>query len=337
MPTTDARFRAGLFFAVAAHCLWGLFPLYWRLLEAVPSLQLVCHRILWSFIWLWLFVPMMLCFGRLGGSAPLLAAIRSPRTWAVYAVAAAMIGINWTAFLWAVNSGRVLDASLGYYINPLLNVLLGVVFLRERLRVAQWLAVAVAATGVAVMTVAGGGLPVASLAMATSFAFYGLVKKKAPLPTMTGLMLETSVLALPALGYLTFAELRGGGGGAFGHSGGWIEALLIAGGLVTITPLALFATACQRVPLSTIGLLQYIGPTLQFLVGTLIFGEAFGGPRLIGFACVWSGLVLYLLSRQRGGQPAPEGSPERSGNTDPAAPARPVREPPRAQVAASRG
>lgn len=311
MSSVDSRFRAGLIFAVAAHCLWGLFPLYWRLLDVVPSIQLVCHRILWSFVLLLIVVPAMLRFGRWEGLRPFLAAVRCGRTWAVYAVAAAMIGINWAAFLWAVNHDRVLDASLGYYINPLLNVLLGVVFLRERLRVAQWLAVGIAATGVSVITVAGGGLPVASLAMAFSFAFYGLVKKKAPLPTLVGLMLETTVLAMPAIGYLAFAEIRGAG--AFGHSGGLTDLLLITGGLVTVTPLALFATACQRVPLSTIGLLQYVGPTLQFFVGTLVFGEPFGGSRLIGFGFVWCGLIIYLFSRER---PRPEPLADATGDEE---------------------
>lgn len=335
LSTANAHFRAGLFFAVAAHCLWGVFPLYWRLLEAVPSIQLVCHRILWSFVLLLVFVPLMLRVGRPEALRQFVDAVRCRRTWMVYAVAAAMIGINWAAFLWAVNNGRVLDASLGYYINPLLNVLLGVVFLRERLRVAQWVAVAVAAAGVAVMTIAGGGLPVASLAMACSFAIYGLVKKKAPLPTLAGLMLETTVLALPAVGYLAFAEVRGTG--AFGHLGWLSDVLLITGGLVTVTPLALFATACQRVPLSTIGLLQYVGPTLQFFVGTVVFGEAFGGSRLIGFVCVWTGLVIYLLSRERAPQKTPveiaEGdaveADQRATGPTPALP--------RSEVAVSRG
>lgn len=274
--------------------MWGLLPLYWRLLNTVPSIQLVCHRILWSSLLLLIVVPLMVHRGQQGGTPQLFAALRSWRVWAIYAVAAGMISLNWLAFIWAVNHDRVLEASLGYYINPLLNVLLGVIFLGERLWPAQWAAVGIAAVGVAVMAIAGGGLPWVALLMASSFAIYGLVKKKAPLPSLAGLMLETVILLFPALAYVLLAESRGVG--AFGHSGRLADGLMITGGFVTVIPLALFAIAARRVPLSTIGVLQYVGPTLQFFVGAVLLGEPFGGGRLIGFACVWTGLLLYLFS-----------------------------------------
>ncbi len=290
--------------------MWGLLPLYWRLLNMVPSAQLVCHRIIWSSLLLLVVVPLLVRGGKQGGVSELFAALRSGRVWAVYAAAAGMISLNWFAFIWAVNHDRVLEASLGYYINPLLNVLLGVLLLGERLRSSQWTAVGIAAVGVAVMAIAGGGLPWVALVMASTFAVYGLVKKKAPLPSLAGLMLETVILLFPALAFVVLAESRGVG--AFGHHGLGADGLMIGGGFLTVLPLALFAIAARRVPLSTIGVLQYVGPTLQFFVGAVLLGEPFGGARLIGFACVWSGLLLYLFSlrptRQR--QPtAPPASP----------------------------
>lgn len=297
MRNVDPYFRSGLFCAVAAHTLWGLLPLYWRLLYSVPALQLVCHRILWSFVLLVIVVPLLLRRDNGDGAAEFRTAVRSPRAWAIYALASLMIGFNWFAFVWAVTHDRVLEASLGYYINPLLNVLLGVAFLGERLRMAQWTAVGVAAVGVGVMAVLGGGVPWVALMMATSFAIYGLVKKKAPLSSLTGLLFETVILVFPALAYVAIVEARGDG--AMGQLDVVSNGLLIAGGFVTVLPLALFAVAARRVPLSTIGLLQYVGPTLQFFVGAVLLGEPFEGARVIGFVCVWAGLLLYLFSLRR--------------------------------------
>ena len=287
----------GLLCAVGAHAMWGLFPLYWRLLDSVPSLELVCHRIVWAFVLLLGFVPLMLALGRLGGADRFVAAIRNPRVWGLSGLASVLIAANWLAFIWAVNHERVLEVSLGYYINPLLNILLGVIVLRERLRPAQWSAIAVAAIGVAVMTIAGGGLPWVSLAMAISFACYGLVKKKVTLPPLPGLLIETSFLTIPAAGYLWIVSADGSG--SFRHHGLSTDLLLMTGGAVTVLPLALFATACRVVPLSTIGVLQYIGPTLQFFVGAVLFAEPLGRWRIVGFAFVWAGLLIYLNSSRR--------------------------------------
>lgn len=288
-----SRLRIGFVCAVAAHTLWGLFPLYWRYLSQVDARQLVGHRVLWSFLMLAVLVPAMLSLGHMGGWSAFRRTVMSGRCWAVYALAAAMIAINWLAFVYAVTHGRILDASLGYYINPLLNVMLGVMFLGERLAWQQWLAISFAAVGVAVMTVVGGGLPWPAIAMASSFAIYGLVKKKASLPPLMGIWLETAVLVIPTALFLWSMEASGEG--AFG-SGSWsTRALLVGGGVVTIVPLTLFAIATQRVPLSTIGVLQYVGPTLQLFCGAVVAGEPFGTGKIVGFAFVWCGIVIFLI------------------------------------------
>lgn len=297
MPTDAAGYRRGLACAVAAHVLWGMFPLYWQMLASVPAVELVSHRIVWSFVFAAMLLPVIFRYFGTGGASELSRAIRRPKVWGVYAFAAGMIGINWLAFIWACNHGRVLEASLGYYINPLISILLGVVVLGERLTGRKWSAVALAAVGVSVITVAGGGLPWVSLAMACSFAFYGLAKKKAPLASLSGLTLETFLLSWPALALLALTHT--GGDGAFLRSTPLISGLLVLGGLVTLTPLFLFATACRYVPLSTIGVLQYIGPTLQFILGAAVLGESLGRWRLLGFAFVWTGSLIYLSDRRR--------------------------------------
>ncbi|QEG42553.1 EamA family transporter RarD [Roseimaritima ulvae] len=288
-----SRLRIGFVCAVAAHTLWGLFPLYWRYLRQVDALQLVGHRVLWSFLMLAVLIPALLSMGQMGGWSVFWRTITSVRCWAVYALAATMIAINWLAFVYAVTHDRILDASLGYYINPLLNVMLGVLFLGERLAWQQWVAIGFAAVGVAVMTVLGGGLPWPAIAMASSFAIYGLVKKKASLPPLMGIWLETAVLVIPTALYLWTVEASGEG--AMGGGSWGTRALLIGGGVVTIVPLTLFAIATQRVPLSTMGVLQYVGPTLQLLCGAVAAGEPFGTGKIIGFGFVWCGIVIFLI------------------------------------------
>ncbi|GAA5508533.1 EamA family transporter RarD [Novipirellula caenicola] len=288
----DLRF--GFFCAIAAHTLWGLFPIYWRQLGQVDATELVWHRILWSFVMLCMILPVVLRKGNLGGYQAFVTAVRTPKVWAVYSLAAVMIAINWLAFLWAVKNNRVLEASLGYYINPLMNVMLGVVVLGEKLGRIQWVAVAVAAVGVLVMSIAGGTVPWVSLAMASSFAFYGLIKKKTHLPAIVGLWFEMAVLVLPAV--LIIGSRSVSGEGAMIGSTSAVKMMLIGGGLVTITPLMLFAAAVRRVNLSTIGILQYIGPTLQFIVGAFVFGEPLDAWRILGFGFVWCGLVIFLVS-----------------------------------------
>jgi chloramphenicol-sensitive protein RarD len=289
--------RIGLVCAILAFSLWGFFPLYWNLLDQFPSLALACHRVLWAFAWLAVLVPVLMLRGGEVPPRQFLRVIAAPRVWSLYAFAAAMLAINWLAFLWAVNNNEVLQASLGYYINPLLSVLLGVFVLGERLEVSQWLAVCVAALGVTVMTLAGDGLPWASLAMASAFAMYGLAKKKTPLPSLSGLWVEVTVLLIPAA--LTAWLLAGTAEHRAVEFTPLVWALLIGGGGLTILPLTLFAAGARRLPLSTVGVLQYIGPTLQFLVGTLINGEEFDWQKLVGFVCVWCGSIIYLAGSRR--------------------------------------
>lgn len=288
------------------------------MLDHVPSAELVCHRIVWSFLFLLGFAVLSRSDQAWVSIAPQRSANAgqaSPgrimsrwRIFWLYSVAAILISVNWFTFIWAVNHGRVLEASLGYYINPLLSVLLGVVVLGERLNRLQGVAIAIAAGGVSVMAYAGDAMPWISLALAGSFAVYGLVKKAAPLPSMTGLLIETAVLLLPALAYVLMQEW--GDRGAMGSGTALTIFLLMLGGCITVLPLALFATAAQRVPLSMMGVLQYIGPTLQFSLGVLIFGEPFGLGRMIGFSLVWAGSIAFLWAG-RSQIAADDSTPER--------------------------
>lgn len=302
MDQQHNQVRLGMAAAAGAHILWGIFPLYWKLLGNISPASLVCHRIIWAFAFLVVLVPILIRKGREATPSQFKQSVCSVRVWSAYAVAAVMLSINWLAFIWAVTHDQVLQASLGYYINPLLSVLLGVIVLRERLQTVQWLAIAIAAIGVSVMTIHGGGLPLASIAMATSFAVYGLIKKRSPLPSLSGLLLECTVLIGPAILWLMLSSPSESRDNFPTDRIQWL--LVVAGGLVTVLPLTLFAMATKRIPLSTAGVLQYIGPTLQFLIGAVIYGEAFEGPTLVAFACVWFGSVLYLLALARSSRAA---------------------------------
>lgn len=287
--------NAGYIYAITAHVLWGLFPLYWRLLDNVGALELAAHRIVWSFFLLALgIVPLI---GRMG---LLLAALRDRQILQTYALAAVLIAINWFAFLQAIQTGRILEASLGYYINPLFSVLLGVAILRERLLPVTAIVVAIAACGVAVMVYATGHLPWISLAMASSFALYGLVKKRAPLNPLVGLTIETGLLIVPAALILAVVWTRQSTILMERPAETW--GLLLVGGLITIAPLSLFAASASRIPLIAVGMLQYIGPTLQFLIGAFVFQESLSRWRLAGFALVWLSLALYVGSVIYGGR-----------------------------------
>lgn len=304
MPSPSSSTRLGIIAAITAHVLWGVFPLYWKLLGNISPASLVSHRILWAFCFLLVLVPLLMRSGHEASADQFRAAIKSWKVWFGYAFAAVLLAINWLAFIWAVTHGQVLQASLGYYINPLLSILLGVLVLQERLQLIQWLAVGIAAIGVTVMTIEGGGLPWASIAMASSFSVYGLIKKKSPLPSLSGLLLECTVLVTPAIMWLSFSQPELGRVNFPSETFQW--ALLVAGGLVTILPLALFAIATKRIPLSTAGVLQYVGPTLQFLVGAVLYGESFRGATIIGFSCVWVGSALYLIAIARSARTLPK-------------------------------
>lgn len=267
--------------------MWGFFPVYFKALHAVPAQQVVFHRVVWSFLFLALVISLR------GEWRSMRRAIRRPRTLVLYTLAAVLLAINWLVYVWAVNAGHVVETSLGYYINPLLNVALGVILLREKLRLLQWLPVGLAAAGVLYLTLQFGTLPWIALALASSFGLYGLVKKLSPLNSLHGLSLETAILFLPALGFLLFAESQGRG--AFAHVGWTANLLLGVSGVVTSIPLLLFATAARSIPLSLLGILQYIAPTSQFLLGVLLYKEPFTQVQLVGFSMIWLALFIFSI------------------------------------------
>jgi chloramphenicol-sensitive protein RarD len=265
--------------------IWGLFPLYWKWLQHVPALQLICHRIVWSCL---ILAGVILCMRR---SREFRTAALTPSVVRIYTAAALLVGINWLVYVWAVNAGFIVEASLGYFINPLLSIFLGVIVLRERLRVWQWLPIGLTALGVLYLTFTYGRLPWIALTLAFTFGLYGLVKKTAPLGSLYGLALETGLLLLPALLYLVYAD--GIDQGAFLHTGTVSDLLMMGAGLITTAPLLLFASAVQRIPLFLVGILQFITPTLQFLIGVLIYQEPFTYDKLIGFGMVWIALIIF--------------------------------------------
>ena len=275
----------GIWYGIGAYVTWGLFPIYWKWLHHVPAVQLISHRVLWSFLLLFIFIVASRQWNVFRAAA------FKPRVLRIYLVAAALIGVNWLVYIWAVNAGFIVEVSLGYYINPLLNVLMGVLFLRERLRPLQWVPLGLAAAGVLYLTLAYGSLPWIALTLALTFGLYGLVKKTAPLGSLYGLTLETGLLFLPALLYLLYADATGQG--AFLRTGAISDVLLVGAGLMTTIPLLMFASAARRIPLSLVGILQYIAPTLQFLLGVLVYREPFTHAQFIGFGIVWIALILF--------------------------------------------
>lgn len=297
-PDLDAQARHGILAASGAFVIWGLLPLYLKPLTHLPPTEVLAHRIAWCL----LFVLGWLAWQRRLGEV--LAVFRVPRSLATLAVTAALITVNWLLYLWAVSNGRVLEASLGYFIGPLLNVLLGVLVLGERLNRRQWVAVGFAAAGVAWLTVAAGGLPWVALVLASTFGIYGLVRKMVPVGAVPGLAIETILLAPFAVAWLVWLERSGAA--AFGHDGLAVAALLAGSGLVTALPLALFATGARLIPYSAIGIIQYIGPTLQFLLGLVVYGEPFSALRAAGFGLIWTGIAIFVVdnlqaSRRRRG------------------------------------
>lgn len=277
----------GVLYGIGAYLIWGFFPLYLKMLQAVPAIQIMFHRVVWSFL---LFAALILIRKEWG---KLLAAVSAAKTLGVYVFAAGLLATNWLVYVWGVNTGHVVETSLGYFINPLVSVALGVVFLRERLRPMQWVPIGLVAVGVLYLTVQHGTLPWIALALAFTFGMYGLLKKISPLGALYGLTLETAILFLPAVGYLFYVESQGNG--SFGHTGWEPTLLLVLSGVVTSVPLLMFATAARSIPLSMVGLLQYIAPTCQFLLGVLVFGEPFTQVRLVGFGIIWIALLIFTL------------------------------------------
>ena len=292
----------GILKGIGAYTLWGFFPIYWKLLQNVPALQVIGHRIVWSF----LLLAAILLLTRQWNDFRLAAFHR--QIVGIYAIAAVLLTINWLVYVWGVNAGFIVETSLGYFINPLISVLLGVFFLRERLRPFQWAAVAIAALGVAYLATVYGRPPWIALTLAFSFGFYALVKKLAPLGSLHGLTLETGIVFPAALLYLVAAGL--GGEGTFLQDDALTTALLIGAGAVTTIPLLLFASAAKEIPLTIVGLLQYIAPTLQFLIGVFIYKEPFDRALLIGFSIVWVALIIFwvenFLAHRLPVEPIPE-------------------------------
>ena len=284
--------RSGLILGIGAYAAWGLLPLYLRLLRGVPSLEVLAHRIVWSLL---LLIVIVVVTRRAGA---IRAAARG-RTLALLAASATLIAINWLVYIWAVQHGHVLEASLGYFINPLVNVALGMALLGERIGRVQKAAVAVAAAGVAVMALSGGGALWISLTLALSFGTYGLIRKVAAIDSLGGLTVETALLLVPALAVIAMAQV--GGQGAFGQDR-TVDLLLVLAGAVTAVPLLMFAAAARRLRYATMGLLQYIAPTLQFVEAVALFHEPLRPVHLVTFALIWTGCALYAWGGWRRGR-----------------------------------
>jgi chloramphenicol-sensitive protein RarD len=287
LAITLTQRRLGITYALIAYGIWGLLPLYLKALSAVPPLQVVAHRIVWSAL---LLVVVVVATNQLSWLRQLR---ERPRIVWTFLASAAALSVNWLVYIWAVSVGRLVDGSLGYFINPLLSVVLAVVVLKERLRPLQWAAVGVAALGVLWLTVLAGELPWIGLTVATSFGLYGLLRKTAAIDSLGGLTLETLLLLPAAVGYLWFVSSTGHG--VWADGGGVVWALLVAAGPITALPLLSFAAGARRIPLSLLGILQYLGPTLQLLLGVLVFGEALPPAKLLGFGFIWLAVALYTL------------------------------------------
>jgi chloramphenicol-sensitive protein RarD len=281
--TDEARRRRGIAYGLAAYALWGAVPLFWPLVSRASALELLAHRVIWSLL---ICVVLLLTVVPKGWWAR----TGNRRSLLLLTGAAAVVSVNWGTYIWGVNHGHVVETSLGYYINPILSILVGVLFLRERLAPLQWVSVGLAGLAVLVLTVDYGRLPWIALVLASSFATYGVIKKQVNGGAVETLTVESAVLTPVALGYLIF--LQNAGRSTFGHLGWSHNLLLVATGLVTVVPLLFFAAAATRLPLSTLGLVQYVAPTLQFLLGVLYFRESMSAGRWIGFALVWLALVI---------------------------------------------
>jgi len=275
----------GVWYAIGAYLSWGLFPIYWKALHQVPALELICHRIVWSCLTLYILIAIR------GRWSTFTEAFTQPRVIGLYLIASVLIGINWLLFIVAVNSGYIIETSLGYFINPLLSVVLGVIFFKEKLRRLQWVAIGLAAAAVLYLAIVYGALPKYALALALTFSLYGLVKKVAPLGAVVGMTLETTLLLIPGFAYLAWQGHNGQA--AYLHVSQFKLVLLLCSGMVTTLPLLLFAGAAQRIPLAQIGLLQYMAPTIQFLLGALMFHERVTAIQLGGYVLVWISLALF--------------------------------------------
>ena len=300
--TTSTRSHAGLVYGLAAYGLWGLMPLYFRVVAEVAPLELLSHRIVWSVVLLAGLLTILRRWPKVW------ACLRQPKTCGLLVASTILIAINWYFFIVGVSTKQVVQNSLGYFINPLFSILLGVVVFRERLRGAQWVALALASCGLGYLVVEGDQFPVIALSLAGSFSLYGLVRKVAPVESLVGLTIETLFLTPLAAGALVFWASRGEL--MLGTLGTRVDSAVLASGVVTAVPLLCFGAAARRLPLSTMGFLQYLAPTLQFLIAVLVLGEPFLPAQQVGFPFIWSALVIVtidalLARRTRGREIAP--------------------------------
>jgi chloramphenicol-sensitive protein RarD len=281
----------GVVFALTAYLLWGVFPLYFKQLQSVASLEVLANRMVWSLV----FVAGLLTVLRGTRWLRDLLRHRPPIGW--FALSALAVSVNWLIYIWAVNSGHIVDASLGYFINPLFNVLIGSVFLHERLRPLHWVAVLLAALAVAWSTWSAGQLPWIALALAISFSAYGLLRKRAPLGAIEGLAVETALLAPVAIAYLAWLAVHQESAlvDAFSDGRTSLVAWLLLAGPITAVPLLFFAAGARRIPFATLGILQYVGPSLQLLIGVLVYGEPFGPDKLIAYSAIWIALAIFSI------------------------------------------
>lgn len=287
----DSQTAAGCLFAVAAYLIWGFSPIYFKAVAEVAPDQILAQRIVWSLLLLLLMVTLA---RRWGGVA---ASLRQGRTLALLTGSTLLISVNWFTFIWAIGADRVLEVSLGYYMNPLVSVLLGVALLGERLGRWQWLAALLAAVGVANLALQTQGVPWVALSLAFSFGFYGLLRKLTPLGAADGLLLETALLAPLAIVYLLYLDAAGSG--AWGSAGARLDLLLVLSGPMTALPLVFFAGAARRLSLTVVGFFQYIAPTVQFFLAVLLFGEVFTDAHLVTFLCIWTAVLLFSGSAWR--------------------------------------
>ncbi|HEX8578030.1 MAG TPA: EamA family transporter RarD [Allosphingosinicella sp.] len=290
---TDNRHRGGLALGLGAYLLWGILPLYFKAVDHVGALEIVAHRIVWSLFFL---AALVTWWKKWPGVR---AAFSTPRVVMTLALTACLIGVNWLVYIYAVVSGHVLEGSLGYYLNPLVNVLLGVFLLKEKLSRAQIAAVFLASAGVAILAAGAGGAIWISLTLAGSFALYGYLRKVAPVDSLEGLSIETTILAPVAIGYIFWLQMSGTG--SFLDTRG-TNILLILGGAITAIPLLLFTAAARRLPYSTLGFLQYVAPSLQFLLAVLVFGEPLTAAHLVCFGAIWAALIIFVFEGVRKGR-----------------------------------
>ncbi|MFZ6767632.1 EamA family transporter RarD [Undibacterium sp. Di26W] len=277
--------RKGILFAGSAYLLWGLFPIYFKALHEVPALEILLNRMVWSLLFLLGVLTWRKQWSWISEAA------RQPKLIAGFAISALLLSANWFVYIWAVNHGHIIDASLGYFITPLVNILIGSVWLRERLRPVQWLSVALAACGVVWLTWQAGHLPWIGLILAISFGTYGLLRKTSPLGALEGLSLETALLFPFALGYLVWMGMQGQNTFIGGDIN--IKMLILVSGPITAIPLLLFAAGARRIPMTTLGLLQYMSPLVQLLLGVWLYHEPFDSGRMLGFVAIWAALIVY--------------------------------------------